>query len=569
MTEHAPPTDVLLIGLGAAGGIAAHVLTQAGLEVVALEAGPRLQASMMTLDEVRNDLRSWLSSPKVAHEIPTWRSDPSEQARPSPWPMLMVNAVGGTTVHYDCASLRFQPWHFAARTRTIERYGEGAIPAGSTLADWPLSYEQLEPYYDAVEYAIGVSGAAGNLQGTLNPKGNVFEAPRRRDFPMAPLRASGFNELMSEAASTLGWHPFQVPSAINSEPYNGNPECTYCGFCEGNGCYRDAKSSMNVTLIPRAEATKRLRIETSARVVGIEVDAEGLACGARYVKDGREVVQPARTVLLGCFVYENTRLLLLSRSKAYPDGLANNHGQVGKHYCTHLVPFAFGLFPGRRLNRYNGSGAQMACVDDWNADNFDHEGLGFLGGGKLAVKQEVRPIQVATDPLPPGIPRWGSAWKGWLRGNGQAVGAGYAQLENLSYESNLLDLDPITKDPYGVPIMRVTHLLGEHERRGWDFMRAKLEAWLVAAGASETWSQEEIAVEARHPCGGTRMGDEPETSVVDAFGFSHEVPNLGVIGASTFPTTGGHNPTLTLQALTWRTAQHLIENWGARSAESS
>ncbi len=142
MTEHAPPTDVLLIGLGAAGGIAAHVLTQAGLEVVALEAGPRLQASMMTLDEVRNDLRSWLSSPKVAHEIPTWRSDPSEQARPSPWPMLMVNAVGGTTVHYDCASLRFQPWHFAARTQTIERYGDGAIPAGSTLADWPLSYER-------------------------------------------------------------------------------------------------------------------------------------------------------------------------------------------------------------------------------------------------------------------------------------------------------------------------------------------------------------------------------------------------------------------------------------------
>ncbi len=557
MTTQPRDVDVVLIGLGAAGGIAAHVLTEAGMEVVALEAGPRVDASMMTLDEIRNDVRSWLSRPKSAGEIPTWRTDPSEPSVPSPWPMLMVNAVGGTTVHYDCASLRLHPWHFAARTRVTERYGPDAIPSDSTLADWPVSYDELEPYYGAVEYAIGVSGAAGNLGGTLNPRGNVFEGPRSRDYPMPPVHPSGFNELMSEAATRLGWHPFQVPSAINSRPYNGNAECTSCGFCLCNGCYRDAKGSTDVTVIRKAEATGRLAIETEARAIRIEVDAEGLVSGVRYVKDGRELVQPARAVLLGGFVYENTRLLLLSRSKAYPNGLANNHGQVGKHYVAHLQPFAFGVFPGRRLNRFSGSGAQITCVDDWNADNFDHSELGFLGGGLLMALQELKPIQVSSDPLPPGIPRWGSSWKGWLKQHAQSVGSATVQLEALPYEGNVLELDPTAKDPFGMPVVRVTHRLREHERRASNFMRAKLELWLSAAGASETWSKEEVFVETRHPYGGTRMGDDPDASVVDRYGFAHEVPNLGIIGASTFPTTGGHNPTLTLQALAWRTAEHL------------
>ncbi len=440
-----------MVGLGGAGGIAAHVLTQAGLDVVALEAGSRVDAGMATLDQIRNDFRSPLTSTKFLHELPTWRSDPSATAGPSPWPMLMVNAVGGSTVHYDCASLRFLPWHFVSRARTIERYGEGAIPPGSTLADWPLSYEELEPYYDAVEYAIGVSGAAGNLQGTLDPKGNVFEGPRQRGYPMPPVRASGWMDLLSEAAQGLGWHPFAVPSAVNSTPYNGNPECTFCGHCQCGSCYRKAKGSLDVTLIPRAEATGHLRIETDARVTRIEVNAEGLASGVSYVQGGREHLQPARVVLLGGFVFENTRLLLLSSSKAHPAGLSNNHGQVGKHFMAHVVPFAYGVFPGRRLNRFNGSGAQIMCLDDWNGDNFDHAGLGFVGGSLLASKQELKPVTAATELPAPGVPRWGSAWKAWLNEHAQSLGSAFGQIENLSYEGNVLDLDPVARDPHGLP----------------------------------------------------------------------------------------------------------------------
>jgi gluconate 2-dehydrogenase alpha chain len=565
-TGRSPATDVALVGLGAAGGIAAHVLTEAGLEVVALEAGPRLDASLMTSDEIRNDVRGWLSQPKAMHEIPTWRSSGSEAAGPSPWPMLMVNAVGGSTVHYPGLSIRLNPWNFESRTRVVERYGASALPVGSTLADWPLGYTELEPYYDEVEYAIGVAGSPGTGSGRPpDPGGNQFEGPRRRDFPLPPVRRTGWTELMAGAARRLGWHPFPAPAAINSEPYNGNPECTYCGFCTANGCYRSAKGSTDANVIRRAEATGRLTIQTSARVVRLDVDAEGLVSGVTYVKDGRERFQPARAVLLGAFTYENSRLLLLSTSRAYPNGLSNKHGQVGKHFMAHVTPFAFGLFPRRRLNLFSGFWAQATCLDDWNADNFDHSGLGFVGGAMLTAPHELKPIASAGGPLPGSVPRWGTAWKAWLKEHAQSVGVVNAQLECLSYESNELDLDPVADDPYGVRVVRVTHRPGENERRGFRFMLEKLETWLLEAGASETWSTDDLFVEARHCYGGTRMGDDPDTSVVDRYGFSHEAPNLGVLGASTFPTTGGHNPTLTVQALAWRTAERLSDEWNAKA----
>ena len=247
--------DVLIIGLGGAGGIAADVLTAAGAEVLALEAGPALDTGDSRLDELANDVQSRLSAPKALAEAPVWRADATMHAGPSPWPVLMVNAVGGSTVHYPGLSARLHPWNFESRSQTIERYGAGAIPEGSTLADWPLSYADLEPAYAAVERAIGVAGAATS----------AFEGPRSSPYPLPPLRRSGWTELTDAAARSLGWHPFPAPAAINSEPYNGNPQCTYCGFCSGNVCHRDAKGSTDVTVIRRALASGRLRVITGAR----------------------------------------------------------------------------------------------------------------------------------------------------------------------------------------------------------------------------------------------------------------------------------------------------------------
>ena len=544
-----PETEVLIIGLGAAGGVAADVLTSAGIQVTALEAGPRLRPEQFEFDELHSDVHAWMSQPKALGERPSWRASDAREAGAAPWPTLMVNAVGGSTVHYPGLSARFQPWNFNSASATRDRYGEDAIPAGATLVDWPLDYEDLEPYYDRVERAIGVSGSGGH-----------FDAPRSRGYPMPPLRRTRWTELTADAARSEGWHPFPAPAAINSVPYNGNPECTYCGFCTGNGCYRGAKGSAELTVIPRAEASGLLHVETGARVTSIEIGRDGLASGARYVKDGVERFVAARTVLLCTFVYENVRLLLLS-------GLANNGGQVGRHYMAHITPFAFGLFPDHRLNLFTGPWSQATCVEDFNADNFDHAGLGFVGGATLTAAHELKPIAAACAPLPASVPRWGAGWKAWLRANAQSIGSVGAQCESLSYEDSLLDLDPVRTDPFGLPVVRVTHRIHGNEERSAAFMLGKLHEWLRAAGASETWQAREPMVEARHCYGGTRMGDDPTSSVVDRFGFAHEVPNLGVLGASTFPTTGGINPTLTVQALAWRAAEELAARLGGRRAE--
>jgi len=547
--------EVVVIGLGAAGAVAAHVLTAAGLDVLAIEAGPRRSAGEMSSDEIRNDVDGWLSWPKAADELPTLRMDERDEAAPSWWPTLMVNAVGGTAIHYPGASFRLGPWNFRERSATIERYGQSAIPGDSTLADWPLDYDELEPYYERVERAIGVSGSD-------DPQ--PFAGPRRSGYPMPPLRRSGWNELTDEAARRLGWHPYPTPAALNSREYQGRPACTYCGHCSGNGCYLGAKGSPDAHLIPAAEATGRLRILTGAVATRIEVDPgrPSRVAGVRYELDGREQLVGARAVVLATFTYENSRLLLLSASEAFPEGLANRHGQVGAHFVPHVTPSVFGRFPGRRLGLHTGTWGQGTVVDDWNGDNFDHEGLGFLGGGALIAANEVRPI-AQSGQTPPGVPRWGSAWKAWLAEHAGSVGSAVAQFESLSYEGNRLDLDPVARDAAGRPRIRITYRPRENERRGVAFLRARLEEWLRAAGAAETWPNEAVHIEGRHVYGGTRMGADPRGSVLDPFGFAHGLANLAVLGGSAFVTSGGHNPTLTVQALAWRTADELLRRWPA------
>jgi gluconate 2-dehydrogenase alpha chain len=554
--------DVVIVGLGAAGGVAALPLSRAGLDVLALEAGGRFSTRDFPSDEIRNDLRNWMGRAKVNNEVPTHRLTSADTAGPALIAIRMMNGVGGTSIHYTMQSWRLLPWNFKSRSETIARYGEGAIPAGSTVADWPLTYEDLEPYYDKVEYEIGVSGKAGNVKGKVDARGNIFEGPRRREYPMPPLRRSGWTELMSDAAGTMGWHPFPGPAAINSVEYEGRSACTYHGFCTSNGCHVNAKGSTFLNAIPDAERSGNLTIVTRARVTKIVTNADGRVSGVLYLKGGKRYFQPADVVLLTTYTYENVRLLLLSRSKAYPNGLSNNAGQVGKHYMSHVYTGISGLFPGRRLNRFSGTGSQFVAVDDLDSDNFDHSGLGFIGGGSLQASMEVKPIAMGRA-SPPSVPRWGSAWKAWLKDNANSVGDAFAQMEMLPYEDNYLDLDPTTRDPQGFPVIRATFDLKQDEQRRAAYLNENMTDWLKAAGATETWTGfPPIAIGVNsHAYGGTRMGDDADTSVVDSFCMSHEAPNLGVIGGSCFPTTSGRNPTETVEALAWRTGVHVVKNW--------
>ncbi|MCC6990034.1 MAG: GMC family oxidoreductase [Acidobacteria bacterium] len=447
-------------------------------------------------------------------------------------------------------------------SETTKRYGRSRIPAGSTVEDWPFGYDELEPFYDRIEHEIGVSGQAGNIMGTLDRRGNIFEAPRARAYPMPPLRGTGYIDRMAAAGRALGWHPFPGPAAINSERFQGRMPCMYHGFCNRGGCHVDAKNSPNVTTIPRAQKTGKLKVVTEAHVTKIECDANGKVTGVTYVTGKEEFFQPAKAVLLASYTYENSRLLLLSTSKAFPKGLSNNHGQVGRHYLSHAQGGAVtALFP-FNLNSWYGLPAQGVAIDNWADDNFDHAGLDFIGGGNLWVYSDRRPIGAANMQTFGRAPSWGTQWKAFVKENADRVNTAYLQKTTLPYEDNYLDLDPVVKDPLGFPVCRITADYKDNERKINDFIQDKMELWFRAAGAIDIVRGPLGTMGVNtHAYGGTRMGDNPETNVVNRYGFSHEAPNLGVLGASVMGTSGAHNPTLTAQALAWRTAEQLVKNW--------
>jgi gluconate 2-dehydrogenase alpha chain len=563
MATELPKTGVVLIGLGATGGVAALPLAQAGIDVVGLEAGSWLAPADLPPDELRNNFRAWPQAVQKANrEIPTHRPTASSSYSPRLPLHPMMNAVGGTTLHYWAQSWRLSPWDFTVASETRRRYGASRLPAGTTVEDWPFGLEELEPYYDKVEVEIGVSGQAGNVKGAIDRRGNIFEGRRARGYPMPPLRGTGFTEMMAGAARSLGWHPFPGPAAVTSQRYQGRSPCVYHGFCNRGGCHVSAKGSTAVTTIPKAQRTRRLSVVTEAHVTSINVDAAGRASGVTYLKGGTEYVQPATVVLLAGYTYENVRLLLLSTSPAFPNGLSNNHGQVGRHYFSHnQIATVHALFP-RNLNTWYGLPAQGVAVDDWADDNFDHGGLDFIGGGNLWVYSDRRPIGAANMSTFGRAPRWGAQWKAFIRENADRGNTAYLQRTTLPYEDNYLDLDPVVKDPLGFPVCRITADYKQNERRLADFIQDRMVQWYRAAGAVAT---EKTPVgtmgPSTHAYGGTRMGDNPETNVVNRWGFSHEVPNLGVLGASVMGTSGARNPTLTAQALAWRTAEYLAANW--------
>lgn len=516
-------TDVVIVGLGAVGGVAALALTRAGLNVIGLEAGTWLGPRDFAPDELRNNFRGWPQAAQKANgEVPTHRRNASAPYSPRLPLHPMMNAVGGTSLHYWAQSWRLNPWDFKVASETARRYGAGRIPTGSTVEDWPFGLEELEPYYDRVEYEIGVSGQAGNVAGVLDRRGNIFEGPRRRAYPMPPLRGTEFTERMAAAARRLGWHPFPGPAAINSSPYDDRPGCQYHGFCNRGGCPVSAKNSTAVSAIPKAMATNRLDVVTQAVVTSITIDnASGRVAGVTYLKGGREYFQPADAVLLASYTYENVRLLLLSKSRAFPNGLANNGGQVGRHYFSHFhvgSPVS-ALFP-YNLNNWYGLPAQGIAVDNWADDNFDHSGLDFIGGGNLWVYSDRRPIAAASMSTYGKAPAWGAQWKSFIKENADRFNVAYLQKTTLPYEDNYLDLDPVAKDPLGFPVIRITADYKDNEKRMGAFIQDKMAQWFLEAGA--------IAVEkgptgtmlpSTHAYGGTRMGDNRETNVRQPLGF--------------------------------------------------
>ena len=436
-----------------------------------------------------------------------------------------------------------------------------------------ISAAELEPHYDRFEYLMGTSGQAGNLQGRRVAGGNPFEDPRSRDYPTPPQKEPYGSALFRQAAASLGYHPFPQPSCNLSQAYT-NPEglamqpCMFCGFCERFGCEHYAKSSPQTALLPALAREPRFRLRTQCQVLRILLDERRRqATGVVYADAaGRQFEQPARLVIVGLFALNNVRMLLLSGIGKPYDAQAGT-GVVGRGYAYQTTS-AVQVFFDRsvHINPFMRSGACGTVIADFVSDNFDHAPLGFVGGAYVGeVMSHGRPIEF--HPTPPGTPAWGSAWK-------RAVAAHYAHTSvlnihgsSVSSRQNCLDLDPTYRDAWGQPLLRMTFDFPPNDLRLSAYVTDKAVAIGRAMGGRQVVGlprkgpYNSTQYQTTHNTGGTVMGTDPATSVVNRFGQSWDVPNVFVIGASNFPQNASYNPTATVGALAYWASQAITQRW--------
>jgi len=530
--------DFVVVGSGAAGGVMARELAQAGFGVVVLEQGPRLTAQDFEHDELRYWFNYGITN-DPARCPQSFRKTPADAARPrtsgAMLPLTYARTVGGSSVHFAANYWRFHETEFHERSLL------GAIP-GAVFDDWPISYAELEPYYTRVDWEIGVSGLAG-----AHPN----EPPRSRPYPMPPMPVKSSGVLLERGARRLGLHPFPAPLAINSQPYRGRAACIHCGFCLGFGCEARAKGATLYTMIPEAEATGRCEVRSDSYVFRVATSPKRRATGVHYFdRDHRERFQPARTVIVCANGAETPRLLLMSANPQFPDGLANSSGLVGKHLMLNQQSSSFGVFE-HELNEYKSVQATRVVHDFYDAD----PKRGFYGGGGIDSRIGRNPASWALSG-PPG-PQWGKAYKDHLRSFPRTMlAAGWTT--SLPVEANSVSLDPVLKDAWGLPALRCTYKDHPDDLKFAAWLRDRADEILDSAGALKVWrkpiAETTVGLVALGTC---RMGNDPRRSVVNRFHRTHDVPNLFVCDGSSFVTSGRGQPTMTIQALAFRAAEHI------------
>lgn len=565
------PVDVVLIGFGWTGAIMAQQLCDAGLNVLALErAGARTTpkdfATTFDQDELRYMWRHHLFQ-NVKYSTLTFRNNTNQKALPMRrlGSFLPGTGVGGAGIHWNGQIWRFLPSDFKVKSHNEARYGKAATK-DLTIQDWPVTYDELEPYYNQFDLICGTSGKAGNLGGAIQPGGNPFEGPRSQEYPTPPLPMTYAPAMFAKAASGMGLHPFAHPAGNLSKAYT-NPfgaqlgACTFCGFCEKFGCGNYAKASPQTTLIPYIMQKPNFELRTESEVLKIEKTPDGKqATGVTYVDSaGTDYFQPASIVILTAFQLHNVHLMLLS-GIGTPYDPQTGEGVVGKNYCYQTMSAVDVFFEDKLLNPFIGAGALASVIDDYNGDNFDHTGLGFIGGAYIAaLVTGARPIEMTR--VPEGTPKWGLEWKRaaakyFLRNFSLSVhGSSYAQA------GNYLDLDPDYRDAFGRPMLRMTFDFPPNDLRMAQYCTARAAQVAKAMGASSVHAKSRqgpysiVPYQTTHNNGGTMMGDNPADSVVNRYSQSWDVPNLFVTGAGLFPQNAGYNPTGTVAALAYMSAE--------------
>ena len=576
MTTKLPAKDVVIIGLGWTGSILAHELTEAGLDVIAIERGPWRNtatnfAPSYAQDELRYRIRHELFL-QPAQTTFTFRNKMDQSALPiRSWGAFMPpNGVGGGGVHWNAETWRFLPSDFVLRSHLTQRYGSKFLPQDMTIQDWGITYDELEAHYDRFEYLCGTSGTAGNLNGKIQAGGNPFEGPRSRPYPTPAQQQPFSHALFGKAAAEIGYKPFPQPSGNLSQAYT-NPlnvrmgPCTYCGFCEWFGCGNYSKASPQTTLLPVLLRKANFEARDLCEVTRINTDSTGKrATGVTFVDaSGNEFEQPADLVILSAFTIFNVQLLLLSKIGTPYDPVSNK-GVIGRNFTHQTVSDVESFFDKSKFifNPFIASGAIGMCIDEFNGDNFDHGPHGFVGGGYMGqVQTNGRPIQTA--PIPPGTPKWGAKWKDAVRDNYlSALKPGTGVHGSMySYRDVYVDLDPTYRDRFNRPLARITMDFHDNEIKQNAFLTDKFAEIFRAMGAQQVNKiyrkapYDVTEYQTTHLCGGAIMGTDPRTSAVNRYSQSWDVPNLFVLGASNFPQNAGYNPTGTVAALAFWSAQ--------------
>lgn len=531
--------DFVIVGSGSAGGIIAKELATGGFQVVVLEQGPFRNPQDFTHDEISVARYHELlgGGPKVDGQ--TFRDHESKLAMPADVPAAeYAQTVGGSSVHFTANFWRLREIDFR------ERSVVGPI-SGTTFADWPIGYEELEPYYSRVDWEIGVSGAPG-----------PHDSFRSRPFPMPPMPVKSSGVLLERGARKLGLNPQPAPLAILSQPLNGRPACISCGFCMGFGCEVGAKSSTLAAMIPGAQASGNCEIRAECAAFRVTTTAGGRVDRVHYYDpDGNEASQKAKAVILSANGAETARLLLMSGSPVQPEGLANSSGFVGRNIMFNGHSIAHGEFA-EQLNEYKGVQVTRIVHDFYDADS----ARGHYGGGGIDARplDAMGPVQFALAGVPPGTKTWGAEYKASLARRFTRQMSVLCSTTSLPQDSNNVTLDPTHTDKWGRPSIRMTYRDHEDDLATALFLQDRAMEILAAAGAKRAW-RDHVGPQkgSAHLLGTCRMGDDPRTSVVDKFHRSHDIRNLFICDGSSFVTSGRGQPTMTIMALAFRAAEHI------------
>ena len=576
------PVDAVVIGLGWTGSIMSMELTNAGVNVVALERGANRdtypdysypQATDELKYGVRGDLFQRLSKETVSvrHAIGD-TAVPYRQLNA----FLLPNNVGGAGVHWNGQHYRPSPEDLKFYSHNVERYGKEFLPEDMTIQDYDVDYAELEPYLDQFERLCGTSGQAGNIAGKIIPGGNPFEGPRSRDYPTPAMPDEYGAILFAKAARELGYHPFPQPSANCSQPWTNQygvrlGPCNMCGFCERFGCFLYSKGSPQTSVLPALFQRPNFEMRTNSQVVKINLDSTGKrATGVTYIEaTGREVFQPADLVILSSFQINNVRMMLLS-GIGQPWNPKTGEGVIGKNFAYQMMSSTTLFYDkDQALNPFTGAGsAGSQIVDDFNADHFDHGPYGFIGGAYIIGGQTGgRPIQQLS--VPPGTPSWGAEWKKAAKENYLHTTDVVTHGSVMSYRDAYVDLDPTYRDALGNPLARITFDWHDNE---YKMTRYLTDRALEVVGRMNPKSHSTLIrqpgqhfnvreYQTTHITGGVITGADPKTSAVNRYMQSWDVPNLFVTGASAFPQNFGYNPTGLVGGLTYMAAHGLVTQY--------